>query len=155
MAMMAHEAATSKHHKHGDTGSMLAELQQVVMWWTSHQPTGEMSKLLTINHGNNNSHQPGRYPALKKTNHFKCYLSKTIAYKEDPHWCSVNRASYRGWRSSLCWAVEQKKVHMSVVCSLTWCLTAFTCWWKYLYPHITHCSSCGTGSSKIVSSGCW
>jgi len=29
--------------------------------------------------------------AEKKTQqHFKCYLSKaTIAYKEDPHWCSA------------------------------------------------------------------
>jgi len=26
----------------------------------------------------------------KKSQHHKCYLSKTIAYKEDPpHWCSV------------------------------------------------------------------
>jgi len=26
----------------------------------------------------------------KKPLHFKCYLSKPIACKEDPHWCSVN-----------------------------------------------------------------
>jgi len=25
----------------------------------------------------------------KKTQHFKCYLSKTNAYKEDPHWFCV------------------------------------------------------------------
>jgi len=24
---------------------------------------------------------------IKKTQHFKCYLSKPIANKEDPHWC--------------------------------------------------------------------
>jgi len=29
----------------------------------------------------------------KKTQRFKCYHSKTNAYKEDPHWCSGNRAS--------------------------------------------------------------
>jgi len=29
----------------------------------------------------------------KKTQRFKCYHSKTNAYKEDPHWCSVDRAS--------------------------------------------------------------
>jgi len=26
---------------------------------------------------------------FKKTQHLKCYLSKPIAYKEDPHWFSV------------------------------------------------------------------
>jgi len=28
--------------------------------------------------------------SLKKTLRFKCYLSKPIVCKEDPHWCSVN-----------------------------------------------------------------
>jgi len=26
---------------------------------------------------------------IEKTQCFKCYLSKPVAYKEDPHWCSV------------------------------------------------------------------
>jgi len=35
----------------------------------------------------------GQMGGIWKKQHFKCYLSKTITYKEDPHWCSVTWAS--------------------------------------------------------------
>jgi len=88
----------------------------------------------------------------QKTLHFKCYLSKTIVYKKDPHWCSANRASYGGRRSSLCWVGEWNKVWILVVCSFACCLAAFTCWLKYLCPWTTQCSKCWSGRSSIVSS---
>jgi len=86
---------------------------------------------------------------LKKNSVFKCYLSMSLDYNEDPHWYGVIGSSHGGWRSSVCWAMGWKKFLMSGVAIKACRFSALSCWVKYRYPRITHCCRRGSGKSRI------
>jgi len=67
-----------------------------------------------------------------KTQCFKCYHSKTIAYNEDPHWCSVT-GFLKGLEVISVLSLEPKE--FAYVGGSEGCfLVTFSCWLKYMCP---------------------